>query len=288
MQLVYMDTNVVDVFLRRDNSRFQDFLKLKRTKKVDYLWNIELLSELAANPDVEGAKTSLRLAEELCGLNLFIREPKHRFQNEVMHVLLGTKRLSPFYSRAEVRGILKNRIWNPLLQGKSAEIFSWLAELKKRRYAEERQEYDKMKISLANLGLSAGATFDQVWTSASEAGWLISYMETMIQRQCGRKAGPGEAESISRRLPELPSVRCFTLHQAAYFHFVNVSQNRPAKHGNNVDARHIIAAANADIFITDDTGITDLLSASKQRWPFKTMTTGEFCTLFNLCGAASN
>jgi len=89
-----------------------------------------------------------------------------------------------------------------------------------------------------------------------------------------------EKSKIQENLQAIPGVYCAQMHQMAYFFYVNVKGNRPQTRGNNVDARHVVSAAHANVFVTDDEFLLNLLKSASAFWPFMPMGYSEFCERF--------
>jgi hypothetical protein len=228
------------------------------------------------NPDVDAAKESLRVVDQLCGRDDYFKEPKDLFQNE-LQAIRESKPRNPFLSSEEVTKAFEQKIWAGFTNGYIQKLRPHIRNVKKRRFAEEKKEFDRDKVIIERLGLGRDAGFDAVWDALQKNGRLGSYLREVVRRQCGTAPSEETLQAIFDHLHELPSLRSYLLYRVAYFHSVNVQGRRPRKHGNNIDARHIVTGANANILISDDGAMLDLLSSAEGRWPFSAMTPAQFC-----------
>jgi len=280
MTLVYMDTNVVDVFLRNNIQSLLLFRSLKKAQRVQFLCSLDLLIELSNNPNVEAAKSLLKIINHLCSRYFFTLEPKTLFQEDFVS-FFERKPRNPFFSRTDANNIFEHKFWDNMIAGKLGVIQSWFKERNKQRFLEEKQEYYEERKMLSDIQLNSPATFADIWTAAKSVGFNNTYMTEMVRRQCQRTPLPEEIAAILDNLEKLPVVRCCLLHHLAYFLFFIIKKKQPTKRGNNMDARHIMAAANSDIFITDDRELLGLLKSADNHWPFIPMTSEHFCQKFN-------
>lgn len=276
MPLVYMDTNVVDVFLRNNIQNVSLFQSFKKNQDMQFLCSIDLLTELAINPNVESAKTSLRIINSLCSFHLYVHEPKALFRDEFTSFFTGKPR-NPYYSRVEAKEIFQNKVWHNLTTGKLGPIREWLKELKKQRFTDEKKEYEDERKDIEGIQIGHNSTFEGVLAAANATTYPFAYMTAMVRRQCERDPSKEEIDSILGNLGKLPVVKCCLLHDLAYKLFFSIKGKRPDKHGNNIDARHTMAAANAEIFITDDRDFLGLLKSADTHWPFSSMSSVDFC-----------
>jgi|GEM_PF-6126765 len=281
MPLVYLDTNVIDSFLRGNFSNLSLFRAIKR--RYDFLFpcSIDLLAELSNNPNIADAKNSLKIVKELCSPNRYTYEPTELFQNE-LSFLFNSAPLTPFRTRTEAEKIFEHGFWGKLTTKRFEDIRAAFKKRNKERFAEEKAEFNAEQKHYAGLEFNAKSQFADIWAAAKSAGYCRGYLKDFVERRLKREPAPDEIENVLNHIDQLHAFKCVLIHGLSYLFVFNIKDKRPDKLGNNMDARHIVAAAYSDFFVTMDQDLLELLNFAEGFWPFVPMSPGQFCSRFHV------
>lgn len=273
MPLVYIDTNVVDVFLRQSPVNLACFRRIKKKFDIQFCGSVDLLAELVGNPNREAAKESLRIVKELCSPCLFLLEPKFLLQNEVKSFF--RKELPQLYcSRSEAISIFE-QFWGNIVPERAGGGSPWLKGLKKKKFLEEKKDYAEVLREIKNL--SSSYDFRDIYAAATASGYLQKFIEGLLSGLMEESVSPERLEVLTANLKKLPIIHSYLLHDLAYFMFYGLKGRRLSKHGNIIDARHAVMASTSDYFLSRDADLIEMLGYAKDYWKFEPISPEQFC-----------
>lgn len=268
---VYCDTNVYDNFLRPDRKAFFAFKQMKRAG-IRFHGSAEVVQELAANAsNPDRARHSLRIYEEICSPRCSLKAPDELVREEIESFLNGVP-FVPFTSRAQANH----------LQDVADSI------VRSETRFELRAEDLASKLSALESGkgwakrLAADPTFHRKepfarWWPHNLPGLVDSSAEPL-------GVAAADRPRLVAAIDELPSLRtqCVTVLVTGLNWMNNVHPN----HGFEFDLKHALMASRADVFVTADRRLRELLLIGRAMLPFEPIHPADFLARYG--GATSS
>jgi hypothetical protein len=266
---VYMDTNVIDIFLK-DFNCLNTFLELNKNYSVRFLCGLHLLTELVINPDPEAAKTNLRIVNALCSKHCYLNDTETLLKAEIEYILEG-KSYSPFATRTQAEAIF-NTVWSSIDHPQfDTTMRQWNKQRKKEFYFNDKQLWNDLKKGNHTASQTFPETLKLQLSEKAFWSWLIS-----LAADCNVTIDSVEMQKIIEHRKNAPLINCATLGEACRFHGQFVDKHTRPKFGDDYDGIHLFHAGYADIFLTLDPGFLALMAIGKNEWPFEFMSPDTF------------
>lgn len=269
---VYCDTNVYENFLRPDREAFFAFKKMKRAG-TRFHGSAEVLQELAANANKpDRARQSLRIYEEICSPRCSLKAPDELVREEI-HAFLAGGTPDPFTSRAQANHL--------------QDVADRIVRTETRFELRDSDRANKVDALASGKGWAVRLAADPKFHRKEPfARWWPHNLPGLIESSCESFGVPAaDRLRIVAEIDKLPTLRtqCATILASALTWMNNVHPD----HGYNLDLKHAIMASRADVFVTADKRLFDLLSIGRAMLPFEPMNPADFVARYGGAGSAS-
>lgn len=264
---VYCDTNIYDNFLRPNQEAFFAFKRLKRAG-TRFHGSAEVVQELAANANKpDRARQSLRIYEEICSPRCSLKAPDELVSEEIQ-AFLGGVDFNPFTSRVQANH----------LQDVADEIVRTETRFELRD-ADRASKVDALVSGKSwALRLAADPKFHR--QEPFERWWPHNLPSLVDSSTEPLSVDAADRPRLVAAIDELPSLRtqCVTVLVSALSWMNNIHPN----HGFEFDLKHALMASRADVFITADRRLRELLMIGRSMLPFEPMHPADFLTRYGV------
>jgi hypothetical protein len=255
-----MDTNVVSEYLSIPNN-YTAFKLAKRHTLHQFISSSTLLTEVFVTPNMSKVRSSFRIIHELCSEHLVLKELDLLFKEEISYAIsdikqnlfLSRKAAQEFLSQFDAPNNISTRLW--------------LQEYKKTSLKLERKDIREA----GKCPISDPINFETLIRAGMASSFIRTRINGLHRAFFNKDLSDNELTRIVQKIQSLPILKTFALYLLAHHAYYEIPGKTPQKHGNDVDFRHLLCAANADIFLTTDPTLRKIIDTAGTRWPFTTM-----------------
>lgn len=275
---IFLDTNIVG-WIYENPKILPAFVSRIKFGHHRIGCSIELMFELGNNPDTAAAVTQLKLLGTMVDWSLLSYEPKHLIGGEICYALDG-KPMRPYYDIDDAKAIYERFLSN-IKAGTVESIRAWAKSRNKGFFQREKADHDEIENLPEASQLKPDTPFATTLDSFKKSGLCEKFLRDFCRRVLKRELSLEDLARIFSKTNVLPAIDTLLTHHVAYFHFRHILKQRPFKKGSNMDARHLVSASRANLFLSNDIELLHLVSVAGNRWRFKAQQAQRFLVLPN-------